>query len=207
MYSTVYVMHHLEKNKAVELKDMGSLRGFSATRGTLVALEWQVRSKHERSAQPTISIQPYRGKHRDVCSKSLGNRSSKIMYWILQWQSLGRTYIRGERFSIPAVTCVVSHLVFHVLTEAHFTFGKTHFKEIQVNPSNEVAQHRVVDDSLLQTRQKNTLLCHLKMINVLLWVFLPAPQHPPASWCVQTDHWSGPLRRRAGSPGQLHWRI
>lgn len=41
-----------------QLKDMGSLRGFSATRGTFVARAWHFRSKQDRSAHPTISIQP-----------------------------------------------------------------------------------------------------------------------------------------------------
>lgn len=59
-------------------------------------------------------------------------------------------YIGGFGLSIPAVTCVMSHLVFHVLTEAHFVFGQSHFDQIQVDSSNEVAQHRVVDDSLQQ---------------------------------------------------------
>ena len=52
-----------EVSNAEIKKDMGSLRGFSATRGTLVAREWHCRSKQDRSAHPTISIQPCKGQN------------------------------------------------------------------------------------------------------------------------------------------------
>lgn len=45
----------------------------------------------------------------------------------------------------------MGHLIVHVLTETKLVFSHTHFDQIQVDPSNEVAQDGVVDDALHKT--------------------------------------------------------
>lgn len=59
-----------------------------------------------------------------------------------------RTYVGGFGFGVPAVAGVVGHLVVHVLTETYFVFRQTNFGQVEVDPPDEIAQDRVVDDTL-----------------------------------------------------------
>ena len=68
------------------------------------------------------------------------------------------TYVGGLGLCVPAVTGIVGHLVVHVLAEAQLVFGQTHFGQVQVDPADEVAQDRVVDDPLSQDTQRHQLL-------------------------------------------------
>lgn len=62
------------------------------------------------------------------------------------------TYIGGFGLSVPAVAGIVGHLIVHMLTETKLVFCHTHFDQIKVDPSNEVAQDGVVDDPLYTVR-------------------------------------------------------
>lgn len=140
----------------LQSKDMGSFRGFSATRGTFVARAWHFRSKQERSAQPTISIQPcgwellaplVHSVPTNVPDNLVGAGRGKVL-----------THVGGFGFCIPAVTGVMSHLVVHVLPEAQLVFGDTNFGEVEVDPPDEVSQDGVIDDPLQETENENQRL-------------------------------------------------
>lgn len=72
-----------------------------------------------------------------------GNTCMQGLYF-----TASRTYVGGFSFGVPAVAGVVGHLVVHVLTETHFVFCQTNFGQVEVDPSDEVAQDRVVDNTL-----------------------------------------------------------
>jgi len=76
------------------------------------------------------------------------------MYSQVVSRSIGTAYtldpaVRAVQLGIPAVGGVVSHLVGHVLTEAHFGVVDTEFEEEVLDAHDEVAQGLVVNDLVL----------------------------------------------------------
>lgn len=55
----------------------------------------------------------------------------------------------------------MSHLIVHVLPEAKFIFGDTHFGEVEVDPPDEISQDGVIDHSLHETQNRNQFQCCL----------------------------------------------
>lgn len=66
------------------------------------------------------------------------------------------TYVGGLGFSIPAVAGIVGHLVVHVLTETYFVFSQTNFGQVEVDPSDEVAEDGVVNNTLKTERNEQS---------------------------------------------------
>ena len=60
------------------------------------------------------------------------------------------TYIRGFKFTVPAVASIMSHFVGHVLSKSHFQWIHTNLQHKLVNATKEVGHCCVLNYSLFQ---------------------------------------------------------
>jgi len=105
------------------------------------------------------------------------------------------TYVGGLALCVPAIAGVVGHLVVHVLAETDLILGQTHFGQVEIDPTDEVAQDGIVDHTL-GTRKENRPLEAAVVSPCSTSQPASSPPLPFFCWGVVVCH---------GAPGVSKW--